>query len=42
MSKNSKNEAKLVKISILSLSEALSERVPENQPPKKTKFRGFI
>ena len=35
--KRPKNKTKLVKILILSLSEAISEKVPENKPPHKIK-----
>ena len=35
-----KKEAKFVKISIWSLSEVLSEKVPESRPPIKSNFKG--
>ena len=37
-----KNDPKKVKISICSLLEGISEKVAENRPPIKSKFRGGI
>ena len=37
-----KNDPKKVKISICSLLEGISEKVAENIPPTKSKFRGGI
>ena len=37
-----KNDPKKVKISICSLLKGISEKVAENRPPIKSKFRGGI